>query len=288
LHSPAHRRAVGQLFLAALGWSLGGLLIKSVDWPALAVAGARGGIAALFLFALNRRQLRFSFKPIPLAAAATYAACTLLFVSATKLTTAANAILLQYTAPVWVALFGSWALSERTSRADWLAILAVIGGMVLFFSDDFQFTGALGNTLAILASFTFAGMTILMRKQKDSSPIESIILGNAIAFAVGLPFMLTAPHAPSTTSVLALLALGIFQLGIPYQLYSRAIRHVTALEALLLPVFEPILNPIWVLIALGERPGPRAMIGGAIVLTAVLLRAIASLRSASPPASTPA
>lgn len=280
--SSAHNRAVGQLLLAALCWSLGGLLIKSVDWPPLAIAGARGGIAALFLLTLNRGRLQFTRSPLQLGAALAYATCTLLFVSATKLTTAANAILLQYTAPVWVALFGAWVLGERTSRADWVAILAVIAGMVLFFSDDLQLTGALGNSLAILSSFAFAGMTLLMRKQKNSSPIESIILGNVLAFAIGLPFIAAADTSPSPAGWLALLLLGLVQLGFSYQLYARALPHVTALEAVLFPVIEPILNPVWVALAFGERPGPRAFMGGAIVLTAITVRAVTSLRPPRP------
>ena len=267
------------MFLAALCWSLGGLLIKRADWPPLAVAGARGAIAALFLLALNRRSLRFTWSPLQLGAALAYAGCTILFVAATKLTTAANAILLQYTAPVWVALFGAWLLGERATRADWAALVAVFAGMALFFSDDLQFAGMAGNVIAVLSGVAFAAMTLLMRKQKNSSAIESIILGNALAFAVGLPFMFTAPSLPSRDGWLALLLLGVVQLGVSYQLYARAIRHVTALEAVLLPVVEPILNPVWVLLALGERPSPRALAGGAIVLGAVTLRAAASLRA---------
>ncbi len=273
-----HTRAVGQLFLAALCWSLGGLLIKRADWPPLAVAGGRGAIAAIFLIALNRRALRFTWSPLQLGAAVAYAGCTVLFVTATKLTTAANAILLQYTAPVWVALFGAWLLGERTTRADWGAIAAVFVGMGLFFSDDLQFSGVLGNALAVLSGVAFAAMTLLMRKQKNSSAIESIILGNALAFGIGLPFMLTAPHLPTPGGWLALVLLGVVQLGISYQLYARAIRHVTALEAVLLPVIEPILNPIWVLLAFGERPSPRALLGGGVVLVAVTLRAAVGLR----------
>jgi drug/metabolite transporter (DMT)-like permease len=267
------------LFLAALCWSLGGLLIKRADWPPLAVAGARGVIAAAFLLAFNRRTLRFTWAPAQLGAAVAYTGCTVLFVAATKLTTAANAILLQYTAPVWVALFGAWFLGERTTRADWAAIATVFLGMTLFFSDDLQFAGVVGNTLAVLSGVAFAAMTLLMRKQKNSSAIESIILGNGLAFAIGLPSMLTAPTLPSPGGWLALTLLGVVQLGISYQLYARAIRHVTALEAVLLPVVEPILNPLWVLLAFGERPGPRALAGGAVVLAAVTLRAAASLRA---------
>ena len=282
--SPAHTRAVGQLVLAALFWSLGGLLIKAVTWPPLAVAGGRGLIAAAFLAATNR-GLRFSFSRAQVFGAVGYAACTVSFCTATKLTTAANAILLQYTAPVWIALFGAWFLGERATRADWFTIVAVLGGMGLFFSDSLDVTAVLGNGIAVFSGISFAAMTIALRKQKDTSAVESIILGNVLAFLVGLPWIVTAPVlAPAGWG--ALVALGVVQLGVSYWIYARAIRHVTALEAVLIPVIEPILNPVWVLLLLGERPTPRALVGGAIVLAAVTIRAALSIRGL--PAAKPA
>lgn len=280
---PAHRRAVGQLVLAALCWSLGGLLIKAVPWPALAVAAGRGLIAALFLLATHR-GLRFHGSPVQLLGAAGYALCTILFVLATKLTTAANAILLQYTAPVWVALFGAWLLGERASRLDWWTILIVLAGMGLFFADGLELAHVAGNLVAIASGIAFAGMTIALRRQKDGSAVESIILGNLLAFVIGLPWLLRAP-ALDTTGWAALLALGVVQLGFSYWLYARAIRQVTALEAVLIPVIEPILNPLWVLLLMGERPGPLALVGGAIVLGAVIWRAVGAVRGL--PASAP-
>jgi drug/metabolite transporter (DMT)-like permease len=281
--NPAHTRAVSYLVLAALCWSLGGLLIKAVAWPALAVAGGRGLIAGLFLIATNRR-LRFHFSRIQLLGAIGYAACTVTFCVATKLTTAANAILLQYTAPVWIALFGAWFLGERATRADWLTIAVVLGGMALFFADSLELASVVGNSLAVLSGISFAGMTIALRKQKDGSPVESIILGNLLAFAIGLPWILRAP-ALTATGWMSLAILGVVQLGISYWLYARAIKQVTALEAVLIPVIEPILNPIWVLIAMHERPSPFAIAGGTVVLSAVTLRAVASIRGsrAKPP-----
>jgi len=273
---PEHTRAIGQLLLAALFWSLGGLLIKAADWPPLAVAGGRGIVAAVFLLLTNRR-LRFTFSPVQLTAAFAYAGCTVLFVTATKLTTAANAILLQYTAPVWVALLGAWFLGERASRTDWLTIVVVLGGMGLFFADGLEFTSVLGNVTGVLSGVCFAAMTIALRRQKDGSPVESIILGNGIAFLVGLPWIIGAPPL-SGDGWTALVLLGTVQLGFSYWLFARAIRHVTALEALLIPVMEPILNPIWVLLALNEKPSPYALVGGAIVLTAITLRAVISIR----------
>ena len=256
------------------------MLIKAIEWPALAVAGGRGLIAALFLIAFSR-GLRFRFSIPQVVGAVAYAGCTVLFVAATKLTTAANAILLQYTAPVWVALFGAWLLGERATRLDWWTIAIVLLGMGLFFGDRLELANLLGNTLAVLSGVAFAAMTIALRRQKDGSPVESIILGNLLAFAIGLPAIVGAP-ALTTTGWTALLALGVVQLGVSYWLYVRAIRHVTALEAVLVPVIEPILNPVWVLLVMGERPTPLALVGGVVVLTAVTFRAWIAIRLVRP------
>jgi len=206
-----------------------------------------------------------------------YAGCTVAFCTATKLTTAANAILLQYTAPVWIALFSAWFLGERTSRADWLTVAVVVGGMVLFLANGLAVGNLLGDGLALLSGLFFAAMVIALRSQKDTSPIESIILGNGLAFACGLPWIIDAP-ALDPSGWGALIVLGCVQLGFAYWLYARAIRHVTALQAVLIPVIEPLLNPIWVLLAVGERPTPLAALGGLIVLVAITLRAIAAIR----------
>lgn len=275
LKPPAHTRAVGQLIAAALCWSLGGILIKAIAWPPLAVAGGRGLIAALFIAAISR-DLKFHFSRSQVLGALGYAACTVTFCAATKLTTAANAILLQYTAPVWIALFGATLLGERATRADWFTIIAVLSGMGLFFADNLEVSGLLGNILGATSGLCFAGMTLALRYQKEGSPIESIILGNLLAFGIGLPWIIGAPNLP-LSGWGALVLLGSLQLGVSYLLYARAIRHVTALEAVLIPVIEPLLNPLWVLLALGERPTPKALLGGAVVLGAITLRGINNL-----------
>ena len=288
MRSAAHARAVGLMAAAALCWSLGGLLIKSVAWPPLAVAGGRGLIAAAFL-AVFAPRFRFTWSAAQIGGAVAYAGTTILFVTANKLTTAANAILLQYTAPVWIALFGAWFLGERATRADWITIVVVFSGMALFFCDDLQFAGFAGNLVALASGVAFASMTLLLRKQKDTSAEESIFLGNLLAGVIGIPFMLSAHSLPNTRGWIALALLGVVQLGLSYLLYARAIRHVTALEAVLIPVIEPILNPIWVLLVIGERPGPLSLLGGVIVLSAVTLRTLHSLRTnlmTTPPPAT--
>jgi len=275
---PAHPRSLALLLAAALCWSLGGVLLKSVDWPPLAVAGGRAVVAAVFLLAVRGRTLRFTGSALQLGTAVAYAACTVLFAAANKLTTAANAILLQYTAPVWVALFGAWFLGERTTRADWLTIAAVFGGMAIFLYDGLRLHDLAGILVSLASGACFSAMILLLRKQKDGSPIESVILGNVLGFLVGLPSMCSAGALPSAHGLAALLVLGVVQLGLAYLFYVRAIRHVTALEGVLIPVIEPILNPIWVMLVLGERPSALALTGGAIVIGAVTLRAAAAVR----------
>jgi drug/metabolite transporter (DMT)-like permease len=280
MRDPAHTRSVGLLLAGAVCWSLAGVLFKYVEWPGLAAGAGRGLIAAIFLLAVSWRSLRFTWSPLQLGAAAAYAACTVLFTLANKMTTAANAILLQYTAPVWIALLGAWLLGERTTQKDWITIAAVLAGLSLFFYEGLQVNNVAGILVALASGLAFAVMTILMRKQKDTSALESIILGNLIGFGVGLPSLWHAPALPAT-GWLALGVLGVVQLGLAYLLYARAIKHVTALEAVLIPVLEPILNPIWVMLTVGEKPSQLALAGGVIVLGAVTTRALVSLRRAA-------
>ncbi len=283
---PAHTRSVGLLLGAALCWSLAGVLFKYVAWSGLAASAGRGFFAAAFLLAVSWRSLRFTWSPVQVGAAVAYAACTVLFALANKLTTAANAILLQYTAPVWVALLGAWFLREHPTRGDWITIAATLGGLGLFLYDGLQLGQLAGVLVALASGLGFAVMTILMRRQKDGSALESIILGNLLGVAVGLPALSHAPALPAGGWI-ALLLLGVVQLGLSYLLYSRAIKHVTALEAVLIPVLEPVLNPLWVMLTVGERPSSVALLGGVIVLGAVTLRAIVSIRSPRPASSAP-
>lgn len=272
-------RSILFLVIAALLWSIGGLLIKSIKWNAVAIAGMRSLIAAsLMLTVIKKPSLKFNrYK---LGGAVAYVGTVVLFVMANKLTTAATAILLQYTAPIYVALLGAWFLKERTTILDWAAIFLVFGGMILFFVDEMSAGGMLGNIYAILSGFSFACMVLLLRKQKDESPLESVFWGNVLTAIIGIPFMFGS--MPDTSSWIGLLLLGIFQLGISYILYAFAIKHVSALEAILIPVLEPLLNPVWVFLVLGEFPGPWAFVGGFIVLSAIVGRSVIIALKAKP------
>jgi len=268
-------RAIIYLIITALLWSSGGLLIKLVAWNPMAIAGTRSAIAALVILAF-RRNMKFNWGFAQLGGAFCYAGTVILFVSGTKLTTAANAILLQYTAPIYVAILSYWFLKERIARSDLFTIAAAFGGMTLFFLDDLSKGGFWGNILAILSGIAFAGTALFLRKQKDSSPLESVFLGNILTLLIGLPFM--SGPGPGATGWLGLGLLGIFQLGISYILYAEAIKHVTALEGILIPILEPVLNPVWVFLLLGEKPGKWAAFGGIIVLVSVTLRCVAALK----------
>lgn len=266
-----HRRAVLMLLVTALLWSLGGLLIKWVDWNPLAIAGMRSLIGAVVMMLAFRRELQFNGSFEQIGAAVAYAGTVVLFVVANKLTTAANAILLQYTAPVYVALFSPWFLGEPTRRGDWLSLAVILLGMLLFFGDDLSFHGYLGNGVALVSGFCFGWLTLFLRRHRDQSAIPALVLGNLLAALIGLPFMFQS--LPDATGWLGLALLGVVQLGLPYVMYAFALRHVRAVEGILIPMIEPVLNPVWVFLLLGETPGPLALLGGAIILGAVLMRA---------------
>lgn len=271
-------RAILYLVVTAILWSLGGLLIKSVNSNPLAIAGVRSGISAILIIILNGRpKLNWSFAQI--GAALAYSATVILFVIANKNTTAANAILLQYTAPVYVVVLSAWLLKEKIRLLDVVTVFFAMGGMVLFFVDSISAKGMIGNIIAALSGVAFALFTIFMRMQKEGSPVESVLIGNVISAVIGVPFLFSS--MPDTKGWFCLVLLGLVQLGLPYILYSKAIKHVTAVEASVIPILEPVLNPVWVFMLLGEKPGALAIIGGVIVIAAITGRCLISIRTAS-------
>jgi drug/metabolite transporter (DMT)-like permease len=273
------RRAVLAVAGCAMLWSTGGLFIKLVDWSPFAIAGVRSLIASFIILAfLKKPKITLSFPQV--AAAVCNAGTMILFVSANKLTTAANAIVLQYSAPILVAVLGWIVLKEKPSLDNWIALAFVAGGMVLFFLEKLGPGNALGNILAISSGVTFALFSIFMRMQKTGSPLESILLSHWIAFLVAIPFIASS-SSPSIGGWTALAVLGVFQVGLASMFFSYGIKHVTAIQAMLIAVLEPILNPIWVFIFTGELPGPLAMVGGFIIISAVTVSSVLSARRLS-------
>ena len=259
-------RAILYLVLASLLWSTGGVLIKYIPWNPIAIAGMRSGIATVVMMLYLRQPIRL--KKFKIVGGLFYSAMMFLFVASTKMTTAANAILLQYTAPIWVAILSGALLKERIRKAEWLTIAVVMGGMTLFFIGDLQGGAMLGNGLAVLSGIAFSGAVVSLKFAKDSSPAEIPLLGNLITFLICIPFLFGLEWSLGT--VLAILALGMFQIGLAYILFSEGSRYVTAVEAILIAVIEPLLNPVWVFFFNREMPSGSALIGGGIVVTAIV------------------
>ncbi len=268
----SHRRAVIYLILTAVLWSSGGVFIKSISWDGLTTAGMRSLVAGLTLYPIAKRSPVTNFRIVMLGALA-YALTLSTFVVATKLTTSANAIVLQYTAPIYVALLSYRFLGEPIDRRDWIAIAFAIVGMFCCFWATLSPTGISGNALALLSGLLFACLILLLRHQRSHHPVQIAYFGNLLAFLLCCPWF----DLSMTTSsdLLSVLWLGIIQIALPYFLYTAALTRVTALEAAMIPILEPILNPIWVALVVGEMPGPATIVGGVIVVGAVLYRSIA-------------
>ena len=269
-------RAVLFLFLAATMFSTAGLFIKLISISPLALVGARSLIASLIIIIWLRRP-RFTWNRYQIGGAVALMGAQLFFVIATRQTTAANAVFIQFTAPVYVALLGIWFLGERARPLDWATMFIIGVGFFLFFGDKLTPQGFWGNINALISGISLAWLMLFLRKQKDGSTTETMLLGNLLAAVVGLPFLLR--ESPTLADWGGVLFLGVFQLGIPFILMSVAIRYLTAVEAILIQTLEPVLNPIWVFLVVGETPTPLALVGGCVVLTAVTLRAILASRT---------
>lgn len=278
---PGMRGAALAVAGAAVLWSSGGLFIKLAPMPALAVACGRSLIAAVFYMIVLRPNLRAARW----TTAAAYAGCIVTFVTATRLTTAANAIFLQYTGPAYVLLLSPWLLRESFRRIDGVCVALSLLGMSLFFVGKVEAGQALGNGLGVVSGVFFALTVVLLRRDAKSgrdTALPSTALGNLLAAAVTLPWALQSlPEMTSARGAGVLLYLGVVQLGVAYLLFIRGVRKVPAAEASLISMLEPVLNPIWVLIGTGERPGPWALLGGAIVIAAVVVRTVAPAEPAA-------
>jgi drug/metabolite transporter (DMT)-like permease len=263
--------------LAILFMSTSGLLIKLSSWDALALNGARSLIAAAVIWLYLRRP-NFTWSRAQVGGAIIYALMLITFVQATRWTTAANAIFLQFTAPLWVALFSIWLLGERPQRSDWATMIAVALGMLLFFGGELTRDGLRGNLLAIFSGICLALFFIALRMQKDGSPTETVLLGSLLAGAIGLPFILWGDQPVDRREMGIIIFLGVFQLGLPFIVLTLAIKQLSAVEAILIQTLEPVLNTLWVFLFIGEVPLPSALVGAAIIATAVIINAIVAGR----------
>jgi drug/metabolite transporter, DME family len=269
----AQRRSGPWLILAAAAlWSTAGAAIKLCSLNAWQISFGRSLVAAfvlwLFLPGARARPTRSTF-----AVAAAYAVTVVLFTVANKLTTSANAIFLQDTAPLYVLLLSPLLLRERPTRGELLSVPLFLLGLLLFFRDRLTPGQVSGNLIALLSGVAFA-LCILGLRRLGGNNAPAVLWGNLLAGAASLPGSLGGPSL-TPRDVAIVLFLGVFQLGLSYALFSRGLRHTPATEASLLALLEPVLNPVWAFLLAGERPGPWALAGGSLVLLGTLWRTLA-------------
>ncbi len=271
------RKAILYLTLAAILWSTGGVLVKIMDWQPISILAGRSLFASIaFLIYLRRIPLRPSL--LQLLTAGAFILTQFLFITSTKLTTAANAIFLQYTAPIYVVLLAFWFLREKPSRTDLVSMLTIFIGLTLFFADKLSTDGFYGNLLAILSGVTAAVMIVSFRAQKDGNPAESNLIAFLVTAIFGFPFVMKETWTVNNWLILAFL--GVFQIGFAFIFFTKGIKHIPALEANLIGTLEPVLNPIWVFLFYAESMGAFALLGGLVVLGGVILSAVGSAKAA--------
>jgi drug/metabolite transporter (DMT)-like permease len=287
----SHVRYRLYLVATALLFSTGGAAIKSAALTGWQVASFRSGVAALLLVLANPEARRgWSWRVLPVAA--TYAATLVLFVLANRLTTAANAIFLQSTAPLYVLFLAPLLLGERIRSRDLVYAAVIAGGLALFFVSSEQAVATApdprrGNIVGLAAGLAWAltvtGLRWLGRSEGEKhgpsgSAMAPVVLGNAFACLVALP--MAVPVTAVTSADLAIiLYLGAIQIGLAYVLMTRGLRHVPAFEASAVLLLEPVLNPVWAWLVQREKPGPWALAGGAIIILATLANTWAASRS---------
>ena len=259
-----------EMLICALLWSIAGIFMKLIPWNGFAIAGVRSLIAGLtmptyvlikgYKLIINRKTL---------AAGLFTALVYTCFTVANKLTTAANAIVLQFTSPVFIVVFSALIFKQRIRRRDIGVVILTLLGITLFFFDQLKPGYIAGNFVAIAAGLFMALMFILVGDLEPEARFSAIIIGQGLTFLIGLPFILRDGLVFTPAIIASILTLGIFQLGLSYILYVKASKYCPPLACCLLGALEPLLNPVWVAIFDGERPGVWALIGGVIVVASI-------------------
>ena len=264
--------AIIEMLICAALWSVAGIFIKLIPWNGFAVAGMRSLIAGLTIAAymlITRRRYILSRRTVVggIMTAGVYTCFTV----ANKLTTAANAIVLQFTCPVFIVILSAIFLKQKIRKNDLAVVIATLAGIALFFFDQLKPGYILGNFVAIAAGMFMAVMFILVGNMEGDERFSTITNGQFLTFFVGLPFIIATKPEFTAAATASILVLGVFQLGISYILYVKSTQYCPPLACCLLGALEPLLNPVWVLIFDGERPGVWALIGGIIVVVSITL-----------------
>lgn len=257
------------LTCAAL-WSIAGIFIKLIPWNPLVIAGFRSLIAAVVVVIYMRRiNQKIIINRASVASGVMLMLTFLAFVTANKLTTSANAIVLQFTCPVFILIISALFFKQRFHISDFVTVGLTLFGISLFFFGQFSPGSLLGNCIAVLSGLFLAGMYIVTSRADEASRMSGILLGHIFTAVIGVTMTFFFRTSVTKTAILSIIALGIFQLGIPYILYGIAVKNCPPLACSLLGAVEPLLNPVWVFIFASEVPTVFALFGGMIVIAAV-------------------
>jgi len=267
-----HRRGILLVASAALLWSTGGIGIKWLGETPLQIAFYRSATAAVALAVIFRPRTWRWTAPF-LIGVLSYSACLTTFVFATKWTSSANAIFIQYFGVVWVMLASPAILGEPFRRRDGSAVAVAFAGMLLFFAGKFESRGFAGEMMALASSVCFAVLVLSLRRERGGGAEAVVTWGNVLAAVAILPFIRHDLALP-TRSALILTFLGVVQIGVAYALFVSGLKYVTATEGSLIGMLEPVFNPIWVFLFIGERPGIYSILGGITVLGAIAWRTL--------------
>jgi DME family drug/metabolite transporter len=279
--SVAHTTPLLFVFAAAFIWSTGGLFIKWNTLSGLELSFCRSFLAMLTVALITRHE-GFGLNRVTAVASILYAVLLILFVLATKQTTAANAIFLQYTAPVYVLIFEPLIYKEKFRSRDLITVLICLGGMALFFVGQLRPQDITGNIFALTSGLCFAFYFLLLRhpKAREVNRASSVIYGNLLAVIITAPWGFAAIGSLDLQNAISVVYLGVVQLGIAYALFTFGMAHgVRSLDAGIICYIEPVLNPVWVFFVLGEKPSRWALLGGAIIIAAVITHMLLDARS---------
>ena len=267
-----HQKGILYVFTAALLWSSGGLFIKLISFNAMQLSFFRCLIAAI-TFALIFKKRTLIFNKLSIINSVIYAIVLITFVIATKTTTAANAIFLQATAPIYVLIFEPLLNKTRYEKINIITVGVCILGMILFFVGKLEPGHLEGNLVALISGITFAALFLGMKKNDQQYQQSSIFWGNILVALICIPF-LSSLKVISFSDVWMVSFLGIFQIALAYAFFASGLKRIYAVEASIISMIEPVLNPVWVFIGYGETPSLTAIIGGLIILAAIIVRSL--------------
>lgn len=258
------------VFIAALLYSIGGLCIKLIPWNGMAVNGGRTAIALVVIggyLYIRKHPLRFN-RWIAVGALSVFG-CNALFSIANKMTTAANAIVLQFTAPIFVMLFSILFFGKKLSKLDIITCICVFFGILCFFLESLGGGNIWGDVIALLSGVTYAGV-FLMKELPDSDAISSVFWGDVISAVTGLPFLLQETEF-TVPALGSLIILGVFQVAVAYILLTEGLKTTPPVTASLVSGIEPVLNPVLVAVFYHEYIGPMSLMGAVIVVGSVII-----------------